>query len=249
MKIISLNLAWTLFAGIGARRIITALKTMLGMQADIVFLQEVGSYRILSIIKKGVTTEYQVLYRPHLLGPAGGLVILTKATAYNIMLCSYFSKIKFGLLGGIFTVLIIDNIYGKQLSLTNVHLAPDHSGTWSRPGYINSKKKELSKIEQHITEHEHAECSIIAGDFNAPPNSHLIQYIISNFDHVDAFDGKNIPTFNEKFLKSGMLAAKIDHILIRSNTVSHICNRQIVFSDIDTKPFSDHGMLVVEIDH
>ena len=43
MKIISLNLAWTLFAGINARRIITALKTILDAQADIVFLQEVGS--------------------------------------------------------------------------------------------------------------------------------------------------------------------------------------------------------------
>lgn len=248
MKIISLNLAWTLFAGINARRIITALKTILDAQADIVFLQEVGSYHILSVIEKCVTAEYQVLYRPRLLGPAGGLVILTKATTYSVLPYNYFSKTKFGLLGGIFTTLIINNVYGEQFSLTNVHLTPDHSGTWSRPSYINSKKKELCKIEQHVAEHKHATHSIVAGDFNAPLNSHLVQYIISDLDHVNVFDGKNSPTFNENFLKSDRLAAEIDYIFIRSNATPHIYNRQIIFSDTDNKPFSDHGMLVVEID-
>lgn len=186
---------------------------------DLVCLQEVFAYHHLSHLRKGMPSFPHVAYRPSVIGPAGGLVTLSRlrlagTTYIRLPWSSSHSGIPArarlnALHSGMLTVRLADS----RVRVLNIHPTANTDGDWSEHNRFHQlQRDQLAALAQAVT----AESSpaLVCGDFNVAQASTLHRELQQRSGLRDAFNGHCPPTFHTEYLAPGTEPHCIDFILV-----------------------------------
>jgi len=222
------------------------------LEPDIINLQQVHTYRALHQLTRRLPSSYYVTYKPSLLGPKAGLVILSQSKPLQSEFCQVNRASR--LLGvNVKGVLLVEM---AGLSLCNVHLSANTEGNWSEESvrFYGMHKSQLTKLNNFITTFA-KQPVIITGDFNVPADSELFESFIAASHLQDAFAKDFKPTFHKEFLPPGEPGRRIDHVLfIDPNKQAKAVKKMRLFDELvpigGTKLayLSDHSGLYASIE-
>lgn len=207
---------------------------------DVVNLQEVLTYRHLSSLTRHMPTFAHVRYRRSLIGPAGGLVTLSRVplatSGYHrlpaagvprgLRLRSQLSARAKGVL--------VTRVAQPDLWVLNTHPMANGDGDWS-PGnrYETMQRAQLDGLARVLGSLPGP--AVVCGDFNVARNSELHKGFRAGTGLVDAFGGTCPPTFRAEFLPPGRPSNVIDFILTTPSVRAE--DAEVIFED---QPVSDH---------
>jgi endonuclease/exonuclease/phosphatase family metal-dependent hydrolase len=207
---------------------------------DIVNFQEVLTYRHLSALTRGMPAYRYVRYRRSLLGPAGGLVTLSRVPLATVgyhrlpargvpaglRLRSQFSARLKGVL--------VTRLAQPDLWLLNTHPMANGDGDWS-PGnrYESMQRAQLAGLAGVLGSVPGP--AVVCGDFNVTRDCALHRDFMARTGLVDTFGGDCPPTFRAEFLPPGKPPHVIDFILTTPAVRAE--DAEVMFADL---PVSDH---------
>ncbi|MGW7679571.1 endonuclease/exonuclease/phosphatase family protein [Kribbella sp. NPDC054772] len=223
----------------------TAIATELADSTiDVACLQEVLTYRQLARLRK--TFPYAA-YRPSLIGPAGGLVTLsrlpfTRVTYARLPQPSRHAGIPWrARLNALQSGVLATELAGG-LRILNVHPVANTDGDWSAENrFFEVQRAQLGMLARSATPP-----AVACGDFNISRESPLY----AEFGLRDAFDGDCPPTFHADYLPPGSTPQCIDFIFVTPTIkVEHTA---LVFTDKHRLPsgpghVSDHIGLLAQL--
>ncbi|ACY95963.1 endonuclease/exonuclease/phosphatase family protein [Thermomonospora curvata] len=186
---------------------------------DVVNFQEVFTHRHLRLLSAGMPSFRHLAYRRALVGPAGGLVTLSRLptgkSGYRRFPLLPSSpglprtvRFKAALKGALITPL-----RDQGVCVINTHPVANGDGDWSdanrfRPlqqGQLTALARLVQEIEDPV---------VVCGDFNVARDSTLHRDFLATTGLVDAFAGSCPPTFHSAYLKPGQRPHCIDFILV-----------------------------------
>lgn len=188
-------------------------------EIDLVCLQEVFAYHHLTYLRKRMPSFHQVAYRPSVIGPAGGLVTLSRvrlsATKYaRLPRPSRHSRIPAraqvsALHSGMLTVRLADS----GVRVLNIHPTANTDGDWSeRNRFRTLQRDQFTALAQAVT--ADSSPAVVCGDFNLSRASTLHPGLQRRSGLRDAFDGQCPPTFHAEYLAPDSEPHCIDFILV-----------------------------------
>ncbi|MFF0343411.1 endonuclease/exonuclease/phosphatase family protein [Kribbella sp. NPDC004875] len=218
----------------------------------LVCLQEVLAYHQLAHLRKRMPSFSHVAYRPSVIGPAGGLVTLSRlrladTTYARLPWSSRHSGIparaRFNALhSGMLTVRLAD----IPVRVLNIHPTANTDGDWSAQNRFHDLQREqFLALARAVTAGNSP--AVVCGDFNVTQTSTLHRELEQRSGLRDAFDGQCPPTFHSDYLAPGNNPHCIDFILV-AETIG-VEETDLLFTDKRVLPsgpahLSDHiGLL------
>jgi endonuclease/exonuclease/phosphatase family metal-dependent hydrolase len=217
---------------------------------DVVNLQEVLTYRHLRALTRYLPTFTHVRYRRSLIGPAGGLVTLSRIPLTSV---GYHRLPAPGVPRGLrlrsqlssrLKGVLVTRLPRPDLWLLNTHPMANRDGDWS-PGnrYETMQRAQLAGVAEVLGSVPGP--AVVCGDFNVTRDSELHRGFMARTGLVDAFGGTCPPTFRAEYLPAGKRPNVIDFILTTASVRAE--DAEVIFED---QTVSDHiglrAMLVVE---
>jgi endonuclease/exonuclease/phosphatase family metal-dependent hydrolase len=207
---------------------------------DIVSVQEVLTYYHLSRLARHMPSYRHVSYRRTPVGPAGGLVTLSRVpvgtTRYHrlpapgvpagLRLRSQLSALLKGAL--------VTRLAHADLSIVNTHPMANVDGDWSPGNRFHALQRAQLQLLARVVGAISGP-TVVCGDFNVSRDSELHRAFMAQTGLVDAFDGRCPPTFRARYLRPGRPAYCIDFILTTSSV--RVEEAGLLFVDHDV---SDH---------
>ncbi|WP_202880510.1 endonuclease/exonuclease/phosphatase family protein [Kribbella amoyensis] len=194
----------------------TKIATELGAgDIDMVCLQEVFTYRQLAHLRRPFP---HVAYRRSALGPAGGLVILSRLHLAG----SEYARLPQprrgsrlpvrarvnALRSGMLSVRLADS----GVRVVNVHPVANTDGDWSEGNRFRHVQSEQFDALARVVAADNSP-TVVCGDFNTARSSTLHGDLWRRTGLRDAFNGECPPTFHQEFLPPGSTPHCIDFIL------------------------------------
>jgi endonuclease/exonuclease/phosphatase family metal-dependent hydrolase len=213
----------------------------------LVCLQEVFDYHHLAHLRKRMPSFPHVAYRPSVIGPAGGLVTLSRLrltdTTYARLPSSRHSGIparaRFNALhSGMLTARPADS----RIRVLNIHPTANTDGDWSEQNRFHQlQRDQFMTLAQAVTADNSP--SVVCGDFNVTQTSTLHSELQRRSGLRDAFDGQCPPTFHSEYLAPGNKPQCVDFILV-AKTIG-VDETDLLFTDKRLLPsgpthLSDH---------
>ncbi len=189
--------------------------------ADVVCLQEVGTYRHLSLLRRGARSYPAVLYRRSVAGPASGQVVLSRCPVRGV---TYNSLERFSDRSPIPLPARVASLYSGTLTvqidglrILNTHLTANTDGDWSAGNRFEPLQcAQVGSLAELVR--AGSSPAVVCGDFNAPRHSAAYGHLLARSDLVDAFGGECPPTFHAEYLGPGRPAHCIDFVLVPTQT-------------------------------
>jgi sphingomyelin phosphodiesterase 2 len=187
-------------------------------EADVVCLQEVGTYWHLWLLARQMPSFRHVRYRPSVAGPAGALVTFSRrpvsGTVYRglgtppeIPGISRRSRLRARLRGALVT-----RLTRPGLSVINTHLVSSRGGDWSRTSrFYPLHRVQLAALTRIV--HSVGVPAVVCGDFNVARDSPLFSEFMADTELADAFEGRCPATYRGEYLPAGAVPHCIDFIL------------------------------------
>ena len=207
---------------------------------DVVNLQEVFTYYHLTRLTRHMPSYRQVSYRRSLIGPAGGLVTLSRvpvaATRYHQFPASGMPSAmrRRRRLYARTSGALVTRLATPELHLVNIHPSANTDGDWS-PGnrFHMLQRAQLAQVARVVGGVPGP--VVVCGDFNVARDSQLHRDFMADTGLVDAFDGTCPPTFRAEYLPPGAPLFCIDFILTSRSLRAE--EPTVIFAD---RPVSDH---------
>jgi len=207
---------------------------------DVVNLQEVFTYYHLTRLTRHMPSYRHVSYRRSLIGPAGGLVTLSRVpvagTRYHPLPAPGRPSTmrRRGRMHARLKGALVTRLASPQLYLVNIHPMANTDGDWS-PGnrFHTLQQAQLARVALIVGGLSGP--AVLCGDFNVARDSQLHKDFMASTGLVDAFDGTCPPTFRTEFLPPGRPSFCIDFIL--TNSLLRAEEPTVIFTD---RPVSDH---------
>ncbi len=185
--------------------------------ADVVCLQEVYAYRLLTLLRRAMPSFPYVAYRRSLSGPAGGLVTFSRlpltGTSYRrLPMAPLRPRIPFrARLNALHCGVLSTRVVGCRI--LNIHPAANTDGDWSDQNRFRAlQAAQFAALARSVTAGPHP--TIVCGDFNLASTSTLHADLRRRTSLRDAFGGQCPPTFHAEFLPPDRRAHCIDFILV-----------------------------------
>lgn len=218
----------------------------------LVCLQEVFAYHHLAHLRKRLPSFPHIAYRPSVIGPAGGLVTLSRLrladTTYARLPRSSRrsgmpARARFNALhSGMLTVRLADS----RVRVLNIHPTANTDGDWSEQNRFHElQRNQFIALARAVTADD--SLAVVCGDFNVTQASALHRELQQLSGLRDAFDGQCPPTFHTKYLAPGNNPHCIDFILVAESI--GVDETDLLFTDQRALPsgptyLSDHiGLL------
>ncbi len=210
---------------------------LLKENADIISLQEVHTYKFLTAIKSRLTRYKYSCYVRSILGPRGGLVILSKIPLEKPIYQNFQDR------GTVFNSSIVailrrsGVLFAKTTNMNffilNTHLTQNSDFDWGNKNrfykYIKSQLVQILKLIKNLS--NESRFTILTGDFNLDKKSTLYKTFIKSGDLIDTFAKHESPTMHQFFLPKPKKARRLDYIFISSNESRiQITNRSHIFT-------------------
>ncbi|MFG1911592.1 endonuclease/exonuclease/phosphatase family protein [Kribbella sp. NPDC048928] len=215
---------------------------------DLICLQEMFSYHHLAHLRRGMPSFPHAAYRPSVVGPAGGLVTLSRLrlsgmTYARLPWSSRHSEIPArarlnALHSGMLTVRLADS----PARVLNIHPTANTDGDWSEDNRFRQlQRDQLTAVAQTVT--ADSSPAVVCGDFNVARASALHPELRQRSGLRDTFDGRCPPTFHTDFLPPGTTPQCIDFILVTEGI--DVDHTDLLFTDKRPLPggpgyLSDH---------
>jgi endonuclease/exonuclease/phosphatase (EEP) superfamily protein YafD len=207
---------------------------------EVVSFQEVLTYRHLSSLTRHMPTFAYVGYRRSLLGPAGGLVTLSRVPLATL---GYHRLPAPGVPAGLrlrsqlsarLKGVLVTRLAQPDLWLLNTHPMANVDGDWS-PGnrYESTQRGQLAGLARVLRSVPGP--AVVCGDFNVTRDCALHHDFMARTGLVDAFGADCPPTFRAEFLPAGKAPHVIDFILTTAAVRAE--DAEVMFAD---QPVSDH---------
>jgi len=199
--------------------------------------QEVLTFYHLKQLTRHMPSFRHVSYRPSVVGPAGGLLTLSRipvagseyerfpippaaATARLPRL----SRFKAPLKGTLLTRLI-----QPRMRVVNTHLMANLDGDWSESNrFYPVHQGQLAALTRVVG--SLSDPSVVCGDFNIARESTLHRDFMIDTRLVDAFGGQCPPTFHAHYLRPGRSPHCIDFILTAGSSIK-VESADLMFTD------------------
>lgn len=248
ISIVTLNLYGVPFSHLSTR-LNKICNTINRFDVDFISLQQVHTYDVVWQLKRRLPVFKYVSFKPSLLGPQAGLVILSKRPLYDEKL------FQFNQANRIFGINVKGALAAQTstgLAICNTHLSANLEGDWSDTSkYYSMHKEQLTKLGNVIKDYAAHTPIIIAGDFNIAGDSNVFQGFVREVGLKDAFAGDFRPTFHKEFLPSGEPGRRIDQILVTEGSVIktlQLFDELISFRGVKLAYLSDHMGLYASIE-
>ncbi|WP_202870172.1 endonuclease/exonuclease/phosphatase family protein [Kribbella sp. VKM Ac-2571] len=219
---------------------------------DLVCLQEVFGYHHLAHLRKRMPSFPHIAYRPSLIGPAGGLVTLSRlrlagATYARLPWSSRHSGMPVrSRLNARHSGMLSVRLADRGVRVLNIHPTANTDGDWSEQNRFHEMQRDqFSALAQAVTAENSP--AVVCGDFNVSQASTLHRELQQRSGLRDAFDGRCPPTFHPEYLAPGNKPHCIDFILV-AETIG-VDETDLLFTDRRVLPsgptyLSDHiGLL------
>jgi len=207
---------------------------------DVVNLQEVFTYYHLTRLTRHMPSYRQVSYRRSLLGPAGGLVTLSRVplagTRYHGLPARGVPPTmrRSGRLHARIKGALVTRLAAPDLHLVNIHPVANTDGDWSTGNRFHAlQQAQLARVARVVGGLPGP--VVLCGDFNVARDSQLHRDFMASTGLVDAFDGTCPPTFRAEYLPPGRPSFCIDFILTSSSLRAQ--EATVILAD---RPVSDH---------
>jgi sphingomyelin phosphodiesterase 2 len=207
---------------------------------DVVNLQEVFTYYHLTQLTRHLPSYRHLSYRRSLLGPAGGLVTLSRVpvagTRYHSLPAPGVPPTvrPRGRLYARTRGALVTRLAAPELHLVNIHPTANIDGDWSPGNRFHAlQRAQLARVARVVGELPGP--AVLCGDFNVARDSPLHRDFMASTGLVDAFDGTCPPTFRAEYLPPGRPLYCIDFILTSRSLRAE--EPTVIFAD---RPVSDH---------
>ncbi|MEU9838156.1 endonuclease/exonuclease/phosphatase family protein [Actinomadura sp. NPDC048032] len=203
----------TLFKGEARARMGVLAETIERSDYDVVCLQEVISWRVLSLLRRVAASYPHVSYTPMFPLVRGGLVTLSRHPVTRRHFRAYApagpARPEWLLgKGALFTRV---RLPGGHLTVVNTHLSANLDMDWSPSNvYTRVEKGELRRLAAAVDRIPKAEPLVVMGDFNVPRDSPYLAEFVSSTGLRDVFGGDTEPTFRPEYAEIGA----IDQVLV-----------------------------------
>lgn len=210
---------WSLLKTRIATRLTKISQILSEQNADVILLQELHSYKHLSLMRK-ILKEYPfVIYKRYLFGPRGGLVVFSKLPLKQLEYVDFRKK------GAYFNKSITGHISKKGILLCkldnypvyllNTHLTQNSDHDWSKSNrysqYLLAQLQQLAEIVTFLTPSRNQ--IILGGDLNMPKDSMFYKQFLSRSNLVDLFSDYSSSTYhNDYFPDRKLNIGRIDYI-------------------------------------
>lgn len=219
---------------------------------DIVNLQEVFTYKHLSVLRNRLQNFRYCALEKFVIGPKGGLVTFSKIPIKKKKYIPYPSKLSKSnlirsFLRNILTGkgILINRIKNSSIFIVNTHLTVALSSDW--PKVSSHHKKQIAKLSNSINSIKDYDLLILSGDFNIPKKSYLYKELLTKLEARDVFQNYNFPTFHKEFLPKHERGNRLDYLLVKTNKTKfrvtnkeHIFTKKLIQKDINRGFVSDH---------
>lgn len=184
---------------------------------DVLCFQEVLTYVHLALLRRHLPGYQQVVLRPSLAGPAGGLAIFSRLplarTAY-----SRFPRHSDGLplrsrIGALHSGALVTHLAGTGVRVINTHPTANRDGDWSAGNRFHPLQHDQLRALARTVVAETTP-TVVCGDFNAARDSALDRDFRHDTGLRDAFGGDCPPTFHAEYLGPGQAPHCIDFVLV-----------------------------------
>ncbi|CAN5181293.1 hypothetical protein BH11PAT1_BH11PAT1_6040 [soil metagenome] len=201
--------------------------------ADVIALQEVHLYPLLSLLKRRLTNFPYVFYQPFIYGPRGGMVTFSK---YPLVDCQYVDFLKHGSFRNwsfIYKItqngIMIVRLAESSTYIINTTVSADTDHNWSPDSQFNSLKTlQMNQLAATINTLSDMQRSVIAvGDFNMVQDSPQYKHFCAITGAKNIFVNYEIPTQHADFLPKDITKIpRLDYIFVKPNHT---------FSTLETK--------------
>jgi endonuclease/exonuclease/phosphatase family metal-dependent hydrolase len=227
---------------------------------DVLNLQEVFRYEQLRVLRDHLPAFPHVAYRRGAVGPAGGLVTLSRLPVSRVRYRSFAGivptrgRLKFRIKRAVFSAaqgLAVVELAGLPVTVVNTHLTANRDGDWS-PGnrFFAFQRAQLRRFNATLTRWRRPGLTIVTGDFNISSDSDHYPEIIEYGRRHDPFAASDPVTFHAAFLPPDEPAHRIDYVLLAGD--ASVLDAVTLFPKpviVGTAPYylSDHIALAVRI--
>jgi exonuclease III len=232
------------------RRVVALGRWLEESTVDVVNAQEVWTYRALRRLRTHLPSFRYVAWRRGYLGPAGGLVTLSRIPVRSSGYTS-FGAARVGSGGVAFRTLLTYNTHVQGvlvvtlddvLVVANTHLTSNRAGDWSVGNpYETLQASQLDILRGVVSA---AEVVLLSGDFNISSRSTLYPRLVNGWQ--DPFAAEDSPTFHANLLPPGRPSNRIDYLLV-SERYSVLESRMVFTEPVDGAYLSDHVGLVARV--
>jgi endonuclease/exonuclease/phosphatase family metal-dependent hydrolase len=229
-------------------------------RVDVLNLQEVFRYRQLRALRRHLPSYPAVAYQPGPIGPAGGLVTLSRFPLGPVRYRSFAGivpmrgrlrfRVRRALLSAVQGMTQV-GVAGHPVTIVNTHLTANRDGDWS-PGnrFFAFQRAQLRRFNATLARWRRPGLTVITGDFNIASDSAHYPQITDHGARHDPFTVSDPVTFQAAFLPPGEPAHRIDYILLAGE--ASVLDAATLLSDpetVDGAPLylSDHIGLTVHI--
>ena len=199
-----------------------------GSDVDAVCLQEVHTYFHLRMLATKMPSFTHVGYAATPVGPAGGLVTLSRRRAETRHAFHRFGAVRAH--GVPWRTRLLANLKGTLVTrltqpamvIVNTHPSAVRDGDWTESGrFAPLQRHQYGVLARIVAELPDDLAIAVCGDFNAPADSDVHRQLLAATGLHDAFDGRCPPTFRAEYLPAGELPHCIDFILARGALAGH----------------------------
>jgi sphingomyelin phosphodiesterase 2 len=193
-----------------------------------VCLQEVHTYLHLRMLVAKMPSFTHVGYAATPVGPAGGLVTLSRRRAEATPAFRGFgaadahgvprrTRLLANLKGSLVT-----RLTQPTMTIVNTHPSAVRDGDWTESGrFAPLQRRQYAVLARLVAELPDDEAVAVCGDLNAPADSDVHRHLLAATGLQDAFGGRCPPTFRAEYLPAGELPHCIDFILVRGALARH----------------------------
>jgi sphingomyelin phosphodiesterase 2 len=186
--------------------------------ADVACFQEVLTWRHAWLLSRSMRSFRRISLRPSPLGPAGGLVTLSRLPVSGTSYRGFgiapeapgvppAARRRAGRKGALVT-----RLANPRLGVVNTHPVANLDGDWSPENRFyplhQAQLAVLARVVRGV-----AGPAVVCGDFNVARDSSLFSEFIADTGLADAFNGSCPPTFRAEYLAPGKAPHCIDFIL------------------------------------
>jgi endonuclease/exonuclease/phosphatase family metal-dependent hydrolase len=225
---------------------------------DVVGVQEVLTYWHLRQLTRHMPSFGYVRYRRSVVGPAGGVVLLSRLPVRAHRYRRFPVPARTAGLPGVPGVLrikaslkgvLVADLAEPGLSVLVTHPLANPDGDWTRSNrFYPVQRGQLAAVAEVLRSVRGP--AVVCGDFNVARDSGLFQDFIGGSGLVDTFDGRCPPTFRAEYLEPGRKPHCIDFILATGSV--RTVRTEVIFAETSALPtgpayVSDHVGLMATV--
>jgi Metal-dependent hydrolase len=201
------------------------------VEASILCLQEVWSYRLLSVLQRHLPSYPYCAYKHGWLGPQAGLVVFSRFPLKRPHFVDippvaeprkkrWINRLKRATKrkGVLQCSCELSTLPKRVLDIWNIYLVANGDGDWSGTGrYYQAHLHDLTAVAEILAQGMYQGVRVLAGDFNVPKTSQLYHAFVQRTQVCDVFGNDQTPTFQAAFLASGQQAQCIDYLFLAAH--------------------------------